>query len=95
MMRWALAALLGVVVAAGAAYAASRLATQPIGLESEPIRAGESLAPRPRTTPKSTLTPRPTARPTATATAPVATPEVGDDDSSGHGSDGDGDSDDD
>jgi hypothetical protein len=43
---WALLALVGLVIACGAAYAASRLATQPIGLASEPITAGRDLAPR-------------------------------------------------
>jgi hypothetical protein len=38
-------ALLGVVLAAGIALAASRLASQPIGLAGEPVSAGSELAP--------------------------------------------------
>ena len=76
MTRWVLLALLGIVLAVGAGYAASELATEPIGLESEPITAGDSLAPR------VTVTPRVTATPTPVATAD---PEAEDDDSSGRG----------
>jgi hypothetical protein len=38
-------ALLGLVVAAGVSLAASRLSSQHIGLSSEPLTAGERLAP--------------------------------------------------
>jgi hypothetical protein len=44
-MRWLALALLGVVVAAAVAIAASRLVSQQIGLASEPISAGDALAP--------------------------------------------------
>jgi hypothetical protein len=78
---WAVLALVGLVIACGAAYAASRLATQPIGLASEPITAGRALAPRSGTAPHRrgedpgdpTPTPSPTATGTAVPTAPPAT----------------------
>jgi hypothetical protein len=74
---WAALALVGLVIACGAAYAASRLATQPVGLSDEPINAGEDLAPR--------TAPTPTPTPTVTVTAtPSATPAPSHDDS-GHG----------
>lgn len=86
MIRWTLAALVGLLIAAGAGYAASKIATQPIGLQSEPISAGSGLAPKakakPRRRPKATATPTPT--PTRTATT---VPTVGDD-SGGHGGKG-------
>jgi hypothetical protein len=44
-MRWLGLALLGIAVAAGVAIAASNLAGQQIGLSSEPISAGDALAP--------------------------------------------------
>lgn len=44
-VRWLGLALLGILVAAGVAVAASRLASQQIGLASEPISAGDALAP--------------------------------------------------
>jgi hypothetical protein len=44
-MRWLALALLGVLVAAAVAAAASRLVSQQIGLASEPISAGDALAP--------------------------------------------------
>ncbi len=43
--KWVGLALLGILVAASVAVAASRLASQQIGLASEPISAGEALAP--------------------------------------------------
>jgi hypothetical protein len=42
---WVALALLGLVVAAGVSLAASRLSSQHIGLSSEPLTAGEQLAP--------------------------------------------------
>jgi hypothetical protein len=44
-MRWFLLALLGIAIAAGVSVAASRLASQQIGLASQPISAGDALAP--------------------------------------------------
>ncbi len=44
-LKWIGLALLGVAVAATVAIAASNLASQQIGLASEPISAGDALAP--------------------------------------------------
>jgi hypothetical protein len=44
-LRWSLLALAGLAVTIAVAFAASDLASERIGLASEPIRAGESLAP--------------------------------------------------
>lgn len=44
--RWIGLAILGMLIAAGVAIAASRVASQQIGLASEPISAGDALAPR-------------------------------------------------
>jgi len=45
-MRWIGLALLGILIAAVVAFAASRLASQQIGLASEPVSAGDALAPK-------------------------------------------------
>jgi hypothetical protein len=45
-MRWIGLALAGVLIAAAVAFAASRLASQQIGLASEPVTAGDALAPK-------------------------------------------------
>jgi hypothetical protein len=45
-MRWVALALLGLLIAAGVSIAASSLASQQIGLASEPISAGDALAPQ-------------------------------------------------
>jgi len=45
VILWALAAIAGVVLVAGVTYAASGLSSQTIGLSSEPLGAGEELAP--------------------------------------------------
>src|SRR4051812_49417169 len=42
---WVLIALAGLAIAVLLSVAASNLSTQPIGLEGEPLRAGERLAP--------------------------------------------------
>jgi outer membrane biosynthesis protein TonB len=44
--RWIGLALLGMLIAAAISIAASRVASQQIGLASEPISAGDALAPR-------------------------------------------------
>lgn len=44
-VRWTALALLGVVIAVGVGVIASQVASQRIGLASEPVRAGETLAP--------------------------------------------------
>jgi hypothetical protein len=47
MARWLALAAVGLVVAVGVAYAASRLASPEVGLVSEPVSAGAKLAPKP------------------------------------------------
>ena len=98
---WIGAALAGLVVAAGLTTAAAQLSNQRVGLSSEPLTAGEDLAPTatPTATPTRTATPTPTRTPrpkprrTATPTpARTAVPTVDDhggDDNSGKGSGGD------
>ncbi len=44
-IKWVSLALVGLLVAAGVAIAASNLASRQIGLASEPISAGDALAP--------------------------------------------------
>lgn len=44
-VRWTLLALLGLLVAVAVGIAASELTSQRIGLSSEPIGAGDALAP--------------------------------------------------
>lgn len=44
-LRWLGLALLGILIAAGVSIAASSLASQQIGLASQPISAGDALAP--------------------------------------------------
>lgn len=46
-IKWVGLALVGLLVAAGVAIAASNLASRQIGLASEPISAGDALAPAP------------------------------------------------
>lgn len=48
LISWIGLALLGIVIAAAVSVAASRLASQQIGLASEPISAGDALAPAQR-----------------------------------------------
>lgn len=45
VFRWLGLALLGILVAAAVSIAASRLASQQIGLASQPVSAGDALAP--------------------------------------------------
>ncbi len=54
-MRWFGLALLGILIAAAVSVAASRLASQQIGLASEPISAGDALAPAAKEKPKPRL----------------------------------------
>src|SRR6478672_10173756 len=102
LLLWTLGALAGVVLAAGVTYAASSLSTQRIGISSEPVSAGQELAPKatatrtatPTPTPKKKAKPKPTAtpRPTTTAIPTVDDHGGGSDDhgggrGGGHGSD--------
>jgi hypothetical protein len=85
---WILAAVAGVLVIAGVTAAASTLSTQSIGLSSEPLTAGDRLAPRATPTPKPTVTPRkPKRTPTPTSTVDDHGGSSGRSGSSGHGSD--------
>ena len=55
---WTLAAVAGILIAAGVTLAASSLSSQSIGLSAEPLTAGQSLAPaRDAATPTATATP--------------------------------------
>lgn len=87
-LSWIGLALLGIVIAAAVAVAASSLASRQIGLSSESISAGDTLAPafaRPKGSgkPHHAAKPAPTpveptitaAPPEPTVTAPVETPE--------------------
>jgi uncharacterized membrane protein YgcG len=49
---WILAAVAGVLVVAGVTAAASTLSTQSVGLSSEPLTAGDELAPTATPTPR-------------------------------------------
>ena len=49
MLRWIGLAVLGILIAAAISIAASRLASQQIGLASQPISAGDALAPAAKT----------------------------------------------
>ena len=69
---WTVAAIAGLLVAAGVTLAASKLSSQRIGLSSEPLSAGDELA-APAST--RTTTPTPTPKPRRTATPkPTRTP---------------------
>lgn len=77
-MRWLGLALLGILIAAAVSVAASRLASQQIGLASQPISAGDALAPAPekkpsRQTPRQHVGKHPA--PTTAPTAPEPAPE--------------------
>jgi hypothetical protein len=97
---WIGAAMAGLVVAAGLTTAAATLSDQRVGLSSEPLTAGEDLAPAATATasPTRTARPRPTRTPrprrTATPTPALrrtAVPTVDDNgggDNSGHGGGG-------
>jgi len=79
-LLWGLLALAGLLVAVGVTTAATSLTSQRVGLQAEPLDAGERLAPRERrATPTATPTPR--ADPTPSAEAD----DDGGDDDSGHG----------
>ena len=87
---WAGIALVGLVLAAGLTSVAAQLSNQRVGLSSEPLTAGDALAPTPTPTRTATLRPARTAtpRPTRTAAPSVtrtAVPSVAG--SGGHGSD--------
>jgi hypothetical protein len=77
-LKWIGLALLGILIAAAVAIAASRLASQQIGLASEPISAGNALAPqltRSGRAPGHQGANRPPATTTSVPTTTTATPE--------------------
>jgi len=79
-MRWVGLALFGILVAAAVSVAASRLASQQIGLASQPIEAGDALAPvtamkpAPRHRPRHRHPPAPVAPEPAPAPPPTEPP---------------------
>lgn len=82
--RWIGLAILGMLIAAAVSIAASKVASQQIGLASEPISAGDSLAPksqekeRPRAAPKGDERQRTPSAPSPPLPAqPAVTPPVG------------------
>ena len=66
-LLWTLGALIGIVVTAGITWGTSKLTSQHIGLSSQPLSAGRSLAP-PSTTRTATSRQRTTST-TATITS--------------------------
>ncbi len=72
-MRWVLLALAGLLVAVAVAVLAGKLTSQRIGLASEPLRAGEALAPRPATGPGSRGTSGERGGPSTTSTDRTST----------------------
>jgi hypothetical protein len=75
-LKWIGLALLGVAIAAAIAVAASNLASRQIGLASEPISAGDALAPaaKPKASQGSKHAGGPQAPPTSSPTAPELEP---------------------
>ena len=74
-LRWVLLAIAGILIAVAVAVAASKLTSQRIGLASEPLEAGEALAP-PGDRAGGDRGPRPGETSTATTTAATTTPET-------------------
>ena len=84
LLLWGPPAIAGLLVAVAVTTAATSLTSQRVGLQAEPLDAGDELAPKPARSaaptpkPERTRTPQPTPDPTPTA-------EAGDD----HGGGGD------
>ncbi|HET7484708.1 MAG TPA: hypothetical protein VFJ64_04960 [Solirubrobacterales bacterium] len=74
-MRWLGLALLGILIAVGVSIAASRLASRQIGLASQPISAGDALAPAAKERPKRHRPGRQSANP-RTSTEPSKIPST-------------------
>jgi hypothetical protein len=70
-IRWVVLALLGLLIAAGVSIAASSLVSQQIGLASEPISAGDALAPQASSWANRHEPPRHKASPAKTPTEPA------------------------
>jgi hypothetical protein len=76
-LRWLGLALLGILIAGVVAIAASRLASQQIGLASQPISAGDALAPATRGKQKpGHAEPHSGIRQTTTSTEPSTVPSA-------------------
>lgn len=75
-LRWLGLALLGILIAAGVSIAASSLASQQIGLASQPISAGDALAPSTKEKPRHRRPKQHRANrdPTTTSPAPSTAP---------------------
>jgi hypothetical protein len=73
-MKWAALALVGLVLAAAITVAARKLSSQPIGLQSQPISAGRSLAPASQAKPRPVVKPRPRTTTTPPRTVMSAPP---------------------
>ncbi len=67
-IKWVALALVGLLIAAGIAFAGSRLVSRQIGLSSQPIQAGDALAPP---SPAATGKPK---KPDATTKSPAEHP---------------------
>ena len=79
ILLWTLLALAGLLVAVAVTTAATSLTSQRVGLQAEPLDAGESLAPRPAREERTTPTPTPDASPSP------ETDDDGNDDGRGRG----------
>jgi hypothetical protein len=88
-LRWFALALAGLALAVAVGYAASRVTSQRIGLASEPLKAGESLAPHrghgDGHGPEDTTIVTTTTQQTISTTSPTTTTSTGDDSGSGDG----------
>ncbi len=98
--KWIALALLGLLIAAGVAAAASQLASEQIGIASESVSAGDQLAPAVRQAASQTDRPAPPQKESPPAEPETTTTESddhggddhgGDEDHSGHGGGGDDD----
>ncbi len=76
-VRWALLALLGLLVAAAIAFLATRAVSTDIGISSEPPSAGRALSPLPKPARRHPTTTS-TTGPVPTATVTVPGPSTGD-----------------
>lgn len=77
-LKWIGLALLGIAIASVVAVAASNLASRQIGLASEPISAGEALAPqKPHTQPRQPPPARTTSSPPPSPGAPTTPADPG------------------
>jgi allophanate hydrolase subunit 2 len=82
---WILLALAGLAVAVVLSVAASNLSTQSIGLEGQPLRAGDRLAPTSAGTTRSSTTKKTTRTTTTPARTQTTTTTSSGDDHGGRG----------